>query len=36
MVMYKQVVKKNWRNFENRKIDDVFARGASTNTAIVK
>jgi len=34
--MYKQVVKKNWRNFENRKIEDVFARGASTSTAMVK
>jgi len=34
--MYKQVVKKNWRNFENWKIEDVFAHGASTSAAMVK
>jgi hypothetical protein len=34
--MYKQVVKKNWRNFENREIEDIFARGARTSNAMTK
>jgi len=35
-MMCKQAVKKNWRNFETRKIEDVFARGARTSTAMAK
>ena len=34
--MYKQVVKKNWWNFENREIEDIFARGARTSNTMAK
>ena len=34
--MYKQVVKKSWRNSENRKIGTVFACGATTSNAEIK
>jgi hypothetical protein len=36
VMMCKQAVKKNWRNSENRKIRNVFPRGARTRSAMAK